>query len=76
VVRRIPVQIPALDGEPVDTAVGRLEALGLRVEVQQQGGGLLDELLGGELRVCGTDPDAGETVPARTTVTVRAARGC
>ena len=75
VMRRMPVQIPPLEGEPLDTALDQLEALGLRVDVER-GGGLLDELLGGELRVCGTDPDEGKTVRPGTTVTVVASPGC
>jgi beta-lactam-binding protein with PASTA domain len=75
VVRRMPVEIPSLQGDPADTAVERLEALGLSVDVQQVGG-FLDDILGGELRVCDTDPDEGETVRPGTTVTLEAARGC
>ena len=75
VVRRMPVEIPAVEGEPADTAVDRLQSLGLRVEVQR-GGGILDDLLGGELRVCGTDPEEGETVRPGTTVTVEVSKGC
>ena len=55
--------------------MARLEALALRADVRRVGG-LLDEILGGEVRVCGTEPGEGETVRPGTTVTVEASRGC
>jgi hypothetical protein len=75
VVREMPVEIPDLQGKRPDSAVQQLEALGLRVEVQE-GGSILDELFGGERRVCGSDPEAGETVRPGTTVVLEVAAGC
>jgi hypothetical protein len=75
VVRRMPVEIPDLQGEAVDAATERLEALALRVETRE-GGGLIDRLLPGEPKVCRTDPQAGEKVRVRTTVTLETGKGC
>jgi Glucodextranase, domain B/PASTA domain len=75
VVRQMPVQIPDLAGARPDSAVQRLEALGLHTEVQE-GGSILDEIFGGEKRVCGSNPDAGETVRPGTTVTLHVERSC
>lgn len=75
VVRRMPVEIPDLDGEAVDAATERLQTLGLRVQTRD-GGGLLDGLLPGEPRVCRTDPEAGERVRVGTTVTLETGKGC
>jgi hypothetical protein len=75
VVRRMPVEIPDLDGEAVDAATERLEALALRVETKERGG-LLDRLLPGELGVCGSDPAAGDRVRPGSTVTLEVAKGC
>lgn len=75
VVRRMPVEIPDLEGEAVDAATERLESLGLRVETEE-GGGLLDRLLPGEPGVCRSDPGAGDRVRPGTTVTLEVAKGC
>jgi hypothetical protein len=75
VLRRMPVEIPDLADVRPDTAVQRLEALGLAVAVEE-GGGILDDLFGGEERVCATDPEAGETVRQGTTVTITVERAC
>lgn len=75
IVRELPVQVPDVSGERPDTAVQKLEALGLQVSLHE-GGGLLDDLFGGDPRVCGTDPAAGETVKPGTTVAVEVQRAC
>ena len=75
VVREMPVEIPDLAGARPDSAVQQLEALGLNAEVQE-GGSILDEIFGGEKRVCSSNPDAGETVKPRTTVVLHVARSC
>ena len=75
VVRRMPLTIPDVDGQRPDTAIQRLEALGLDVAVHE-GGGILDDLLGGDQRACGTEPEAGSVVRPGTSVTVEVQRDC
>jgi hypothetical protein len=75
VVREVPVEIPALEGEPADEAIERLEQLGLEVE-RRRGGGLLDDLLPGDPEVCSLEPAPGTRVKRGTTVTVEVARTC
>ena len=75
VVREVPVEVPDLRGNEPETAVESLEGLGLRAEVRR-GGGLLDDLIPGELGVCGTDPEEGERVRPGTRVTVEVAKAC
>ena len=75
VTRLVPVDVPDVEGFSVENAADTLRERGLRPDVQESGG-LLDELLGGDLGVCFTQPGAGERVRAGTTVTVVAARSC
>ena len=75
VVREVPVPIPDLVGEDAETAVEELRALNLEVE-RVEGGGLLDDLLGGDEAICAIDPSPGTEVRKGTTVTVETARGC
>ena len=75
VVREVPVEVPDLEGEEADPAIRTLEALGLEVE-RTDGGGLLDDLRGGEDAVCETDPPPGTEVRPGSTVEVVVARAC
>jgi hypothetical protein len=75
VTREMPVAIPHLEGLSPEEATRRLNALGLKVELEH-GGGLLDNLLPGDDGVCMTDPDAGEQVKRGTTVRVQVAKSC
>ena len=62
------VVVPELAGSVAGSAVRRLEALGLGAETEEEEGGLLDRLLGGDPAVCETDPGAGDEVPKGTVV--------
>jgi hypothetical protein len=75
VVREVPVEVPALEGESADGAIKQLRALRLEVD-RRRGGGLLDDLLPGEPSVCSLDPPAGTPVKPGSTVTVEVARHC
>jgi hypothetical protein len=75
VVREVPVEIPDVEGEDHDSAVERLEALGLRVQTRRRGG-LLNEILPGGADVCRIEPEAGTRVRPGTTVTLVVARFC
>jgi hypothetical protein len=75
VTREMPVAVPELDGATVEEAQERVEQAGLELEVEQ-GGGLFEELLGGEPAVCEQDPGAGEQVRRGTTVDVVVAKRC
>ena len=76
VTREVLVTLPDLTGATRDDAIGRLDALGLRAEVQEEGD-LLDELLGGDWVVCVTQPSAGSDVPrGGRIVVVVVARSC
>ena len=75
VVREVPVEVPDLRGDDPEAAVETLEGLGLQADVRR-GGGLLDDLIPGELGVCGTDPEDGERVRPGTTVAVEVAKAC
>ena len=67
--------LPDLIGATEDDAIERLDELGLRTEVEEEGD-LLDELLGGDWIVCASDPPAGSDVRRGTTVLLTVARGC
>jgi len=69
------VTVPDLIGATEDDAVDRLDALGLRAEVEEEGG-LLDELLGGDWIVCASDPRAGSDVQRGAAVLLTVAKGC
>ena len=69
------MSVPDLAGAARDEAVDRLEALGLRVEVEE-GGGLLDRLLPGDWRVCETQPRAGAELRRGATVRVGVSKSC
>lgn len=75
VVREVPVTVPDVAGDDLESASERLEALGLQVETEK-GGGLFDDLLPGETGVCSSTPGAGTEVKPGSTVTLRVARVC
>jgi Glucodextranase, domain B/PASTA domain len=75
VVREVPVEVPDLRGDDPEEAVETLEGLGLEAELRS-GGGLLEDLLPGELAVCGSDPEDGTCVRPGTTVTLEVAKVC
>jgi PASTA domain-containing protein/glucodextranase-like protein len=75
VTRIVPIRIPDVSGESPDSAVKKLEALGLKTETHQQGG-LFDNLLPGDETVCITDPLPGASVRPGTTVTITYAKIC
>jgi beta-lactam-binding protein with PASTA domain len=74
--RIITVSVPDVRGLSPDDARKQLTAAGLKVDTQQTGGGLFDQLLGNSPRVCDTSPAAGDEVDAGATVTVTASRRC
>jgi hypothetical protein len=69
------VTIPDVTGAVDEEAAGRLDKLGLEVELDSVGG-LFDELRSGPRRVCETEPPAGATVDPGSTVTLKTAKGC
>jgi hypothetical protein len=75
VTREVLVKVPDLIGATEDDAVAQLEALGLSAEVEE-GGSLLDALLGGDWIVCETRPSAGTGVRRGASVRVTVAKGC
>jgi hypothetical protein len=74
VTRLVPVRVPEVQGLSPEDASDRLEAAGLRAEIHD--GGLLDDLLPGEVGVCNTEPPAGEKVRAGSTIAVFAQKTC
>jgi hypothetical protein len=74
--RVVAVAVPVLTGQKPDDARRQLEALGLKADTQQSGGGFFDQLLGNSPKVCATDPPAGTQVDAGATVHVTVAPGC
>jgi hypothetical protein len=75
VTRDVLVTLPDLTGATRDDAIARLDALGLRAEVQEEGG-LLDELLGGDWFVCETQPPAGSDMRRGARIHLVVAKGC
>jgi hypothetical protein len=75
VVREVPVEIPDLRGDDPAEARATLEGLGLQAELRR-GGGLLEDLLPGEVAVCGSDPEHGTRVRPGTSVTLEVAKVC
>lgn len=75
VARETLIRLPELAGQDRDDAVDRVEGLGLRAEVDE-GGGLLDRLLPGGWRVCGTRPGAGAELSRGATVTLAVSKTC
>ena len=75
-VRRITsVKVADVTGLSSDAARTQLQGAGLKVDTQRAGG-FFDNLLGGKLAVCRTDPVAGSQVDAGTTVQVFVAHRC
>jgi hypothetical protein len=74
--RIVTVTVPDVRGLSPDDARNQLTGAGLKVDTQQTGGGLFDQLLGQSPKVCDTSPAAGDEVDAGATVTVRAGRRC
>jgi glucodextranase-like protein/PASTA domain-containing protein len=75
VTREVLVILPDLTGATRDDAIDRLDAVGVRAEVQEEGD-LLDELLGGDWIVCETQPPAGSDVRRGARIQLVVARGC
>jgi Glucodextranase, domain B/PASTA domain len=73
--RRIVIEIPDLGGDARDDAVQRLEDLGLRPDVDEEGG-LLDRFLPARWSVCRTDPEPGTDVDRGSRVIVTVSRAC
>ena len=76
VARQTLVRVPDLAGVERGEAVRRLGARGLRAEVEEEQGGLLDRLLGRAAAVCETDPGPEAELPRGASVRVTVARGC
>lgn len=75
VTRQVRVEVPDVaDADPGD-ALDDLTAAGLRPELVDSGS-LLDDLIGGDPGVCGTDPEAGAEVLPGAGVDVFVAPGC
>jgi hypothetical protein len=75
VTRLVKVEIPDLVGVDPEEASDSLAGLGLQADLQDVGT-LIDEFIGGDPRVCATDPSAGAEVSAGTQVTVAYAKSC
>jgi hypothetical protein len=73
--RRVAVRVPDVTGLTVADARPQLTELGLKAEVDEQGG-LFERLLPGEPKVCATDPAPGHEVDPGTTVRVVASKQC
>ena len=67
--------LPDLIGATQDDAIGQLDALGLRAEVEEHGD-LLDELLGGDWIVCESTPASGTGVRRGARIHLVVAKGC
>jgi hypothetical protein len=74
--RVIDVVVPDLSGLSADDAKSALADAHLEADLQTDGGGLLDDLLGRSPQVCETDPTAGTHVDPGSTVVVQLARRC
>lgn len=75
VTRELVVRVPDLVGATREDAVARLDALGLRADVEEEGG-LLDALLGGDWIVCAIRPPAGSELQRGARINVTVAKGC
>jgi hypothetical protein len=75
VTRELPVEVPDLDGLPVEEAESRLADAGLQAEVEEDGG-FFDELLPGDPVVCQQDPKAGSEVRRGTVVLLTIGKRC
>ena len=75
VTREVLVKVPDLIGATRDDAIARLDALGLRADVEEEGG-LLDTLLGGDWIVCASSPTQGSEVRRGAGVHLTVAKAC
>ena len=75
VTRQVVVEVPDLVGESRDDAVGRLEDVGLRAQIDEADG-VLDRFLPSGWGVCETDPEAGVEVAKGARVRVRVSKTC
>jgi hypothetical protein len=75
VTREVLVTLPDLIGATRDDAIARLDELGLRADVEEEGD-LLDELLGGDWIVCASSPPAGSDVRRGARIHLVVAKGC
>ncbi len=75
VTREVLVNVPDLIGATRADAIDELGALGLRAEVEEEGG-LLDALLGGDWVVCTSDPPAGGDVRRGASIHLTVAKAC
>lgn len=76
VTREVPVTVPDLDGMNAQEAEDRLREAELTPEIEQVGGGILDELLPGDPGVCEQDPSPGAEVRRGTKVHVVVSKSC
>lgn len=75
VVRDPRIEVPQVVGQNADEAVSTLEDAGFRVE-RQDGGSILDDLLGGDPEVCKQTPAPGTKVKRGSTIDLVTARNC
>lgn len=75
VTREVPVEVPDFGRMDVDEARQRADDAGLKLAVEERGG-LLEDILPGELGVCDQEPPAGSDVRRGTTVRVLVAKSC
>jgi len=73
--RRVTVEVPDVTGLVAADASDQLEALGLRVQVDDQDG-IFERLLPGKPKVCATDPDRGTSVEPGTSVRLLVSKQC
>jgi Glucodextranase, domain B/PASTA domain len=76
VTREVRVEVPDLGGMQVEDAQEKLDEIGLTLEADEEGGGLLDELLPGEPTVCVQQPEPGAEVRRGSTVHVVVSETC
>jgi hypothetical protein len=75
VTREVLIEVPDLGGMNADEVQERLDAAGLKAEVEQAGG-LIEDLLPGDQEVCEQRPEAGSEVRPGSTVEVYLAKSC
>jgi hypothetical protein len=74
--RVVDIDVPDVTGLSADDAKQQLEDAHLVVKTQTDDGGFFDQLLGGDFKVCTTDPEPGTSVDPGSTVTVNLSRRC
>ena len=75
VTREVPVEVPDLARMDVEEAQERVADVGLKLDVEEDGG-LIEDILPGEPGVCDQEPAAGSEVRRGTTVRVVVAKSC